>query len=93
MATNIIALKTYIIATTKTFSVTSRSQRPPSLRATATTQRTALSMENAAKRLSFTKPQSHLMAPPNIILGAPKQNSRPIITITPTSSDIQRKEM
>ena len=80
-------------ATTKTFSVTNRSQRPPSLLATATTQRIVLSMENGAKRLSYTKPRLHLMAPPNIILGAPKRNSRPVITITPTPSGIERKEM
>ena len=35
----------------------------------------------------------HLTVSPNIILGAPKQNSRPFITITPTPSDIERKEM
>ena len=50
-------------------------------------------MENAAKRLSFTKPRPHLITPPNIILGAPKRNSRPVITIAPTPSDIERKEM
>ena len=66
------------------FSVTSRSQKPLSLLATAATQRTAHSMENAAKMLSFTKPRSHLMAPPNIILGATKRNSRPVVIITPT---------
>ena len=33
------------------------------------------------------------MAPPNIKLDAPKRNSRPVITITPTPSDIERKEM
>ena len=61
------------LATTKTFSVTSGSERTPSLLANAATQRTALSMENAAKKLTFTKPPSHLMAPSNIILGAPKR--------------------
>ena len=70
-----------------------RSLRPSPLLATVATQGTALSRENAAKRLSFTKPRSHLMAPPNIILGAPKQNLRPLVTITPTPSDIERKEM
>ena len=48
---------------------------------------------NAAKKLSFTMPRSRLMAPPNIILGAPKRNLRPVITITPTLSDIEKKEM
>ena len=79
-------------ATAKTLLVTSRSQRPPALLATATTQQTSLSMENVAKRLSFTKPWSHLMAPPNIISGAPKRYSRPFGTITPTPSDIERKK-
>ena len=50
-------------------------------------------MENTAKTLSFTNPRSHLMAPPNLTLGAPKRNSRPVSTITPTPSDIEKKEM
>ena len=50
-------------------------------------------MKNAAKRLSFTKPRSHLMVPPNITLGAPKRNPRPVSTITPTPSDIEKKEI
>ena len=50
-------------------------------------------MENATKRLSYTKPQLHLVAPLDIILGAPKRNLRPAITITPTSTDIERREM
>ena len=33
------------------------------------------------------------MAPPNITLDAPKRNSRPVITTTPTLSDTKRKEM
>ena len=33
------------------------------------------------------------MAPPNITLDVPKRNSRPVITTTPTLSDIERKEM
>ena len=89
---NMVWLQLYP-ATTKTFSITSRSQRPPYLLATVAIQQTALSMENAAKKLTSTKPRSHLMAPPNIICGAPKVNSRSVITITPTPSDIERKEM
>ena len=69
-------------------------QRPPSsLLATAAIQRIALSMENAAKRPLYTKPQLHRVALPNAVLGALKRNSTPIITITPTPSDIERKEM
>ena len=49
-------MATIISSYNKTFSITSRNQKPPSFLAIAATQRTALSMENAAKRLSFTKP-------------------------------------
>ena len=57
------------------------------------TQQIAVSMENAAKRLSYTKPRSHLMTSPNITLGTSKRNSRPVFTITTAPLNIERKEM
>ena len=50
-------------------------------------------VENATKKLLYTKPRLDLVAPPNIILGALKRNLRPVITITPILSDIEKKEM
>ena len=70
---------------------TTNTQNPTSLLATA--QRIALSKENAAKRLSYTKPRSHLATPPNINLAAPKRNLRPIIVTTLIPLNIEKKEM
>ena len=43
--------------------------------------------------LHYAMPRLHLVAPPNITLGALKRNLRHVITITPTSSSNERKEM